>query len=93
MCWVVKPEAVRKPRASSSALQIVGVSTARNASNSFFWAFVSIVSSCVLTILRRPDQGPKGRVEGPSLHNKPLIAERRSLDCAACGGFAQTTSN
>ncbi len=32
---------------------------------------------------RRLDQGPKGRVERPSLHNKLLIVERRSLDCAA----------
>src|SRR5258708_23676846 len=28
---------------------------------------------------RRLDQGPKGRVERPSLHNMPLIVERRSL--------------
>jgi len=42
MCWVVKPAAVRKPRASSSALQIVGVSTARKASNSFVWAVLSM---------------------------------------------------
>src|SRR5580704_17804931 len=86
MCWVVKPAAVRKPRASSSALQIVGVSTARKASNSFFWVLLSMISSGVRTILRRPDQGPKGRVEGPSLHNKPHIVEARSLDCARDDG-------
>src|SRR5260370_1087083 len=28
---------------------------------------------------RRLDQGPKGRVERPSLHDRPLIVERRSL--------------
>jgi uncharacterized protein len=32
---------------------------------------------------RRPDQGPKGRAEGPSLNDKPLIVEARSLGCAA----------
>src|SRR5713226_1452968 len=31
---------------------------------------------------RRLDQGPKGRVERPSLHDKPLIVERRSLRSA-----------
>jgi hypothetical protein len=31
---------------------------------------------------RRPDQGPKGRAEGPSLNNKPPIVETRSLRSA-----------
>src|SRR5713226_5251881 len=31
---------------------------------------------------RRLDQGPKGRVERPSLHDKPLIVETRSLHSA-----------
>src|SRR6478672_6915282 len=30
-------------------------------------------------ISRRLDQGPKGRVERPSLHDKPLLVETRSL--------------
>src|SRR5205814_1597314 len=34
-------------------------------------------------IFRRLDQGPKGRVERPSLHNRQPIVVRRSLDCAA----------
>src|SRR5262245_28332879 len=33
-------------------------------------------------IFRRLDQGPKGRVERPSLHDKPIIVERRSLRSA-----------
>jgi len=31
---------------------------------------------------RRLDQGPQGRAERPSLHDKPPIVERRSLHSA-----------
>src|SRR6266851_4847502 len=43
----------------------------------------SLLRLRAIAFFRRPDQGPKGRAEGPSLYNKPLIVERRSLDCAA----------
>lgn len=39
--------------------------------------------------IRPPDQAPKGRVEGPSLHDEPLVAKRRSLDYGACGASAR----
>jgi hypothetical protein len=35
-----------------------------------------------MSVIRRLDQDPKGRVERPSLCNKLLNVEKRSLRCA-----------
>jgi hypothetical protein len=43
--------------------------------------------------LRRPDQGPKGRAEGPSLHKKPLFVEARSLRYASLRSASVGTTN
>jgi hypothetical protein len=49
-------------------------------------ATIRLIVMAVPSVYRRPDQGPKARVEGPSLNNKPQVVERRSLGFARDDG-------